>query len=89
MQKLRREILEMEEKELISDPVTYQQSCRMPYLQAVIKEAMRYISLLNKESHIRLHPATGLTMPRLVPKDGAFLAGRKFDKGVMYLVYLF
>jgi Cytochrome P450 len=43
MRKLQNEIEEMEAKGLISDPVTYQQSCKMPYLQAVMKEAMRFI----------------------------------------------
>ena len=43
MRKLQKEIQEMEQKGLISDPVTYQQSCKMPYLQAVMKEAMRLI----------------------------------------------
>jgi cytochrome P450 len=42
MRKLQKEIEEMEEKGLISDPITYQQSCKMPYLQAIMKEAMRY-----------------------------------------------
>ena len=42
MRKLEKEIDDMAEKGLISDPVTYQQSCRMPYLQAVIKEAVRF-----------------------------------------------
>jgi len=42
MRKLQHEIAEMEAKGQISDPVTYAQSCKMPYLQAVMKEAMRY-----------------------------------------------
>jgi hypothetical protein len=41
MQKLQKEIEDMEKQELISDPVTYQQACKMSYLQAVMKEAMR------------------------------------------------
>lgn len=41
MRKLQKEIDEMAEKGLISDPVTYNQSRKMPYLQAVMKEAMR------------------------------------------------
>jgi len=44
MRKLRKEIDDMAEKGLISDPVTYGESCKMPYLQAVMKEAMRFIS---------------------------------------------
>lgn len=45
MRKLQNEIEEMEAKGLISDPVTYQQSCKMPYLQAVMKEAMRFFGI--------------------------------------------
>jgi hypothetical protein len=41
MRKLQKEIDDMEMKGLISDPVTYQQACKMPYLQAIMKEAMR------------------------------------------------
>jgi hypothetical protein len=41
MRKLQKEIEDMEKKGLISDPVTYQQACKMPYLQAIMKEAMR------------------------------------------------
>jgi len=43
MQKLQKEIDEMAAKRTISDPVTYQEACRMPYLQAVMKEAMRLV----------------------------------------------
>jgi cytochrome P450 len=74
MRKLQQEIDDMSAKGLISDPVTYQQSCKMPYLQAVMKEAMR------------IHPATGLTLARVVPKGGAVLAGRKFKAGVSYRI---
>jgi hypothetical protein len=85
MRKLQKEIDEMEEKGLISDPVTYQQSCKMPYLQAVMKEAMR---LSCRQAERRMHPATGLPLARVVPKGGAYLAGRKFEEGVMHSVGL-
>jgi len=42
----------------ISSPVKFSEAQRLPYLQAVIKEALR------------IHPATGLPMPRLVPSSG-------------------
>ena len=43
---------------------------KMPYLQAVIKEALR------------LHPATGLPLERVVPEGGASICGRFFPEGV-------
>jgi cytochrome P450 len=67
---LRQEIKEMAARGMISDPVTFQEAQQMPYLQAVIKEALR------------LHPATGLILGRVVPKGGAQLAGQYFPEGV-------
>jgi len=54
----------------LSNPVKYQEAIEMPYLQAVIKEA------------IRLHPATGQPLSRVVPAGGATVAGRYFPAGV-------
>ncbi|OTB02816.1 hypothetical protein M426DRAFT_322406 [Hypoxylon sp. CI-4A] len=48
---------------------SFKQSQEMPYLQAVIKEALR------------LHPATGLPIERIVPAGGATIAGRFFPEG--------
>jgi cytochrome P450 len=50
--------------------IDFQSAQKMPYLQACIKEAMR------------LHPATGLPLSRVVPKEGAYIAGRYFPGGV-------
>ncbi|KAH7110257.1 cytochrome P450 [Dactylonectria macrodidyma] len=47
-----------------------EESQQMPYLQAVIKEALR------------LHPATGLPLERVVPEGGATISGRFFPEGV-------
>jgi cytochrome P450 len=42
----------------------------MPYLQAVIKEALR------------LHPAAALPLERVVPEGGATITGSFFPEGV-------
>lgn len=67
---LRKEIDDMAARREISDPVTFQQAQKMPYLQAVLKEALR------------MHPATGLPLGRVVPDGGALISGRVFPKGV-------
>ncbi|KAJ5689208.1 cytochrome P450 pisatin demethylase [Penicillium macrosclerotiorum] len=59
MGRLRAEIDTATSEGKLSRPVTYKQSvAHLPYLGAVIKEAMR------------LHPSTGLIMEREVPKGG-------------------
>ena len=42
------------------------------------------LTLLDRGINSRLHPATGLNLARVVPKGGAYLAGRKFDEGVSH-----
>jgi cytochrome P450 len=42
-----------------------------PYLQAVMKEAMR------------MHPAVGISMPRYVPSGGAEIDGRWYPAGTV------
>ncbi|ORY15884.1 cytochrome P450 [Clohesyomyces aquaticus] len=49
--------------------VTFAKAQKMPYLQAVIKEALR------------MHPATGLPLGRVVPKGGADIAGYYLPEG--------
>ncbi|KAL3485860.1 cytochrome P450 [Aspergillus germanicus] len=69
-QKVREELrLAEADGRLSSHEVTFQQSQALPYLQACIKEALR------------LHPATGLPLARVVPKGGATLSGRYFPEG--------
>ena len=68
--KLRNEISDFQRNGLVSSPITFKESQAMPYLQAVIKEAQR------------LHPATGLPMPRVVPEGGATICGIFFPQGV-------
>jgi cytochrome P450 len=68
--KLREELDTFQQNGQISSPITFKESQTMPYFQAVIKEAQR------------LHPATGLPMPRVVPEGGATLCGTFFPQGV-------
>ena len=68
--KLRQELDAKKSAGTFHDIVTVKDSADCPYLQAVIKEALR------------LHPGTGLGLTRLVPKGGLTLAGRYFPEGV-------
>lgn len=68
--KLRQEIDQGQATGQVSDPVTFKETQSMPYLQAVIKEALR------------MHPAVGTILARTVPEGGAHLAGRYFPAGV-------
>ncbi|PQE13359.1 cytochrome P450 oxidoreductase protein [Rutstroemia sp. NJR-2017a BVV2] len=52
-----------------SKEFTFQEAQAMPYLQAVIKEALR------------VHPAFGMPLERVVPQGGATIAGRFFPAG--------
>ncbi|KAL8897199.1 MAG: hypothetical protein Q9192_002703 [Flavoplaca navasiana] len=54
--------LAISEKRL-SSPATYNECAQLPYLSAVINEAMR------------IHPATGFILERLVPPGGTYLSG--------------
>ncbi|KAI8675977.1 hypothetical protein NCS57_00500600 [Fusarium keratoplasticum] len=51
--------------------INFQDSLGLPYLQAVIKEALR------------MHPATGLPIERVVPKGGAIISGKFFPDGTI------
>ena len=64
MRKLRQELRDALDAGKISNPVSWKQSQELPYLDAVIKEALR------------LHPAVGLLLERIVPE-----AGLKLPKG--------
>ncbi|KAI9751283.1 MAG: hypothetical protein M4579_006136 [Chaenotheca gracillima] len=54
----------------LSEPVTLDQSRELPYLQACLQEALR------------MHPATGMVLPRVVPEEGVEIAGRFIPGGV-------
>ncbi|KAH7161934.1 cytochrome P450 [Dactylonectria estremocensis] len=65
---LQQEIDQFYEEGKLSDKPTFQESQKMPYLQAVIKEALR------------IHPASGLPLERVVPKGGAMISGYFFPE---------
>ncbi|KAK5060098.1 hypothetical protein LTR84_009982 [Exophiala bonariae] len=65
MQKLRQQIVDIEP----TGKITWKQSQSMPYLLAVIKEALR------------VHPATGLPLWRVTPRGGAQILDRFFPAG--------
>lgn len=70
LQKLRDEIDGADREGNLPNPATFQAAQKLPYLQAVIKEALR------------LHAAVGQILSRIVPEGGARLAGRYFPQGV-------
>lgn len=70
LRRLQAEIDEAVQSGQASDPITFTQTQKLPYLQAVIKEGMR------------MHSATGLPMWRVVPDGGAILSGVAFPAGV-------
>jgi cytochrome P450 len=70
MQKLRQEIKKAEKEGRCGNPeVKFKESQDLPYLQAVIKESLR------------MHPATGLPLWRVVPSPGAEISGHYFPAG--------
>ncbi|KAH8807907.1 cytochrome P450 [Xylogone sp. PMI_703] len=71
MKKLRAEIDEKAAAGELSHPIRFQESQKMPYLQACIKEGLR------------LHPATGLPMGRVVPKGGATISDVFFPENTI------
>ena len=68
--KLRGEIDERRIRGEISSPISFKQAQKIPYLQAVIKEALR------------IHPATGMILGRVVPEGGSTIAGQFFPAEV-------
>ncbi|KEF56776.1 uncharacterized protein A1O9_06966 [Exophiala aquamarina CBS 119918] len=70
--KLRTEIdSKVKEKPCPNDIITFAETQTMPYLQASIKEGLR------------MHPATGLPLARVVPVGGATISGRYFPEGTI------
>ncbi|PKY06181.1 cytochrome protein [Aspergillus campestris IBT 28561] len=71
LEKLRGEIASFTAEGRCSPRVTFKESQDMPYLQAVIKEALR------------MHSATGLPLWRVVPAGGADISGYRFPEGAV------
>lgn len=58
----------------VSDPITFAEAQKLPYLQAVINEALR------------VHPAVGVPLLRDVPQGGADIDGYFFPEGVSLML---
>lgn len=70
-QKQIEEIGDAERSGLIGEHVSYEQCLKMPYLQAVIKEALR------------IHPGIGYPLERYVPDGGANICGVDLPAGTV------
>lgn len=68
-QRLQNEIDTAAREGRVSDPVTFKETQDLPYLQAVIKEALR------------IHPATGFPLARVVPRGGSTIANQFIPAG--------
>ncbi|KAE8149811.1 cytochrome P450 [Aspergillus avenaceus] len=72
MSKVQHEVDMADQAARLSNPISYQESiAHLPYLSAVIKEAMR------------LHPSVGLIIERHVPAPGITLCGRHLPGGTV------
>ncbi|KAI1110951.1 cytochrome P450 [Nemania sp. NC0429] len=71
LERLRGEIDAFQAQGLLSNSFGFKETQQMPYLQAVIKEALR------------IHPATGLPLERVVPAGGATISGCFFPAGTI------
>jgi cytochrome P450 len=65
------EIDERKKSGKLSDPVKLEEANDMPYLQACMYEALR------------LHPAVGMSLPRVVPADGVEVDGKFLPAGTI------
>lgn len=70
LEKLLHETAEQEKDGRLTWPIKFNQANEMPYLQACIQESLR------------LHPAVGLSLPRVVPEGGYKIGSRFFPAGV-------
>lgn len=65
------EIEQADKAGLLSQHVTYEESQRLPYLQAVMKEALR------------MHPGIGFPLERFVPAGGTTVCGIELPEGTI------
>jgi cytochrome P450 len=70
LQRLKHETRERKEDGRLTWPATFSQVSDWPYLQAIISESLR------------LHPAVGLSLPRVVPEGGTIIDGKHIAAGV-------
>jgi cytochrome P450 len=56
----------------LSEVVTFEEANEMPYLQAVMQEALR------------LCPAVGMNLPRVTPQPGMVIGAQKIPEGVCH-----
>lgn len=59
----------------LTQPLTLEKTKHMPYLQACLCEGLR------------LHPAVGMSLPRVTPPGGIEIDGRFIPEGVGFLAY--
>lgn len=71
LSKLVAEIDEADAKNQLSEIVTFAESQKLPYMQACLKEAMR------------MHPAVGLALERIVPSEGCDIDGYHIPSGTV------
>jgi cytochrome P450 len=76
-EKVLKEIAEIRKDSEGGVTVLLAEANRMPYLQACINEALR------------LHPAVGMSLPRVVPVGGMEVDGRYIPAGVCLLSFLY
>ncbi|KAK7900757.1 Cytochrome p-450 [Exophiala xenobiotica] len=73
-QNLVAEIDEADKRGQLSTYVTYEECLRLPYLQAVMKEALR------------MHPGVGFPLERYVPREGATICDIRIPPGTIVSV---
>ncbi|KAI1858293.1 uncharacterized protein JN550_012824 [Neoarthrinium moseri] len=69
LKQLREELDTSKAQGLISDPITFAEAQKLPYLQALLQETLR------------MHPAVGQILARSVPNTGAEMEGYHFPPG--------